>query len=172
MRRFINKWTVLIICLLIVGLWAINVQDWHQLWVISSTPDNVPIVAMLLLVPIFTWMGIRQAVANDRLIEELELCRRYYEMTFQGRPVSRLVFIGGEARQKGLCQHIARAMGVAAQVGDPLARLAKSGDIGIESGIDRRQPQPGWAVAIGLSMGPAAGGNTAGVAMTGATAEK
>jgi Tfp pilus assembly PilM family ATPase len=93
-----------------------------------------------------------------RLVEELELCRRYYEMTFQGRPVNRLVFVGGEARQKGLCQYIAKAMGLAAQVGDPLVRLAKSGDLGIESGIDRRQPQPGWSVAIGLSMGPAAGG--------------
>ena len=53
-------------------IWAINVQDWHQLWIISSAPDNVPIVAMLFLVPFFTWLGIRQAVANDRLIDELE----------------------------------------------------------------------------------------------------
>ena len=96
----------------------------------------------------------------NRLVEELELCRRYYEMTFQDRPIGRLVFIGGEARQKSLCQHIAKAMGLAAQVGDPLARLARGADLGIESGIDRRQPQPGWAVAVGLSMGPAAGGQT------------
>jgi len=72
MRRLINKWTILVVLLVIVALWAINVQDWHQLWTISSAPDNVPIVAMLFLVPFFTWMGIRQAVANDRLIEELE----------------------------------------------------------------------------------------------------
>jgi hypothetical protein len=73
MKRFLlSKWTVLGICLLIVVLWAINVQDWHQLWVISSLPDNIPIVAMLLLVPFFTWLGVRQAVANDRLIEQLE----------------------------------------------------------------------------------------------------
>jgi len=72
MRRFINKWTILGVLLLIVVLWAINVQDWHQLWMISSAPDNVPIVAMLFLVPFFTWMGIRQAIANDQLIEELE----------------------------------------------------------------------------------------------------
>ena len=71
-RLLLNKWVILGVCLLIVALWAINVQDWHQLWVISSTPDNIPIVAMLLLVPFFTWMGIRQAVANDRLIEQLE----------------------------------------------------------------------------------------------------
>jgi len=72
MRRFINKWTILGVLLLIAVLWAINVQDWHQLWIVSSAPDNIPIVAMLFLVPIFTWMGVRQAVANDRLIEELE----------------------------------------------------------------------------------------------------
>ncbi|HET6978507.1 MAG TPA: hypothetical protein VFI24_19405 [Pyrinomonadaceae bacterium] len=72
MRRFINKWTLLVLGVLIVGVWAINVQDWHQLWIVSSAPDNIPIVAMLFLVPFFTWMGIKQAVANDQLIEELE----------------------------------------------------------------------------------------------------
>ena len=72
MRRFINKWTILGLLLLIVVFWALNVQDWHQLWMISSAPDNIPIVAMLFLVPFFTWLGIRQAIANDQLIEELE----------------------------------------------------------------------------------------------------
>src|SRR5918996_703740 len=46
MKRFINKWTI-----------------WGALLLI---------VVMLFLVPFFTWMGIKQAVANDRLIEELE----------------------------------------------------------------------------------------------------
>ena len=62
----------MVVAVILVGLWAFNVQDWHQLWTISSAPDNIPIVAMLFLVPFFTWMGIRQAVANDRLIGELE----------------------------------------------------------------------------------------------------
>ena len=47
-------------------------MDWHQLWTIASAPDNVPIVAMLFLMPFFTWLGIRQARRNDRLIEQLE----------------------------------------------------------------------------------------------------
>jgi Tfp pilus assembly PilM family ATPase len=91
----------------------------------------------------------------QRLVDELDLCRRYYESTFPNRPVDRLLFVGGEARQRMLCQHIAREMQVAAQVGDPMIRMARTCEIGLESGIDRRQPQPGWAVAIGLSMGPA-----------------
>ena len=99
----------------------------------------------------------------SRLIEELSLCRRYYEATFHNQPVSRLVFVGGEANQRSLCQQIARTLGIAAQVGDPLARMGKFSEVSVESGIDRRSPQPGWAVAIGLSMGPAAttGGSSA-----------
>jgi hypothetical protein len=72
MKRYINKWTIWGALLVITAIWAINVKDWHQLWKISSAPDNVPIVAMLFLVPFFTWLGIKQAVANDRLIEDLE----------------------------------------------------------------------------------------------------
>ena len=41
-------------------------QDRHQLWVIASAPDNIPMVAMLFLVPFFTWLGIKQALANEK----------------------------------------------------------------------------------------------------------
>ena len=37
---------------------------------IVSKPDNIPIVGMLILVLFFTWIGLRQAVKNDRLIDE------------------------------------------------------------------------------------------------------
>ena len=72
MRKLINKWTILILVLVFVVIAAIKVQDWHQLWIISSAPDNIPIVAMLFLVPFFTWLGIKQALANDRLVDQLE----------------------------------------------------------------------------------------------------
>ena len=42
--------------------------DWHQLWEIASTPDNVPIVALLFLVPFYVWYAFHQALENDRLI--------------------------------------------------------------------------------------------------------
>jgi hypothetical protein len=47
-------------------------MDLHQLWTILSTPDNVPIVLLLFVVPFYTWYGMRQAFANDRLIAQLE----------------------------------------------------------------------------------------------------
>jgi type IV pilus assembly protein PilM len=90
-----------------------------------------------------------------KLVEELDLCRRYHESVFPNKPVDRLIFIGGEARHRSMCQHVARVLGLAAQVGDPLVRLGRTTDVGVESGIDRRQPQPAWAVALGLSMGAA-----------------
>jgi len=108
----------------------------------------------------------------NRLIDELELCRRYYESTFPKSPIDRLVFIGGEAHQRMLCQQIARRMGLSAHVGDPMVRLNKNSDMGIEMGIDRRQPQPGWAIAIGLSMGPGTAAGPAGAAAARAEAVK
>ena len=63
---------MLIVAVVLLGLFVYSVQDWHQLWKIVSAPDNVPIVAMLFLVPFFTWLGVRQATANDHLIGELE----------------------------------------------------------------------------------------------------
>jgi type IV pilus assembly protein PilM len=99
----------------------------------------------------------------NRLIEELELCRRYYETTFPDKPIARLIFIGGEARQKALCQHIARTMGMAAQIGDPLARLKRDDNDDIEC-LDRTLQHPNWTVAIGLSMGPDKAAEAAAVA--------
>lgn len=37
---------------------------------IVTKPDNIPIAGMLLLVLFFTWIGLRQALKNDKLIEE------------------------------------------------------------------------------------------------------
>ena len=47
-------------------------MDLHQLWTIVSLPDNVPIVLLLFVVPFYTWYGLKQAFANDRLITQLE----------------------------------------------------------------------------------------------------
>src|ERR1700756_2006173 len=46
-------------------------MNWHQIWEVASAPDNVPIVALLFLVPFYVWYAFRQAFANDRLIDKL-----------------------------------------------------------------------------------------------------
>jgi type IV pilus assembly protein PilM len=93
----------------------------------------------------------RQTVSE--LAGQLHLCRRDHEATFPAAPVDRLIFVGGEARQRHVCRQIANHLGLASQLGDPMCRLSDAGEPEIETGIDRRAPQPAWAVAIGLSMG-------------------
>ncbi|HZZ44053.1 MAG TPA: pilus assembly protein PilM [Tepidisphaeraceae bacterium] len=88
-----------------------------------------------------------------RLVQELDLCRRYYEATFPSHPIDRLVFVGGEAHHRRVCQRIAMELSLSAQVGDPMVRLAGTCDLSLESTLDPTVPQPSWAVALGLSMG-------------------
>jgi hypothetical protein len=65
-------------------------MDWHQLWEIIAAPDNVPIVALLFLMPFYTWYGLRQALANDRLIEELQadpqMAKTHHRKTLPWKP--------------------------------------------------------------------------------------
>src|SRR5215211_5636261 len=66
------------------------VDDWHQLWVIASAPDNVPIVAMIPLVAFFTWLGVKQARDHDELIGRLEkdpqLAKAHHRKALPWRP--------------------------------------------------------------------------------------
>jgi len=65
-------------------------MDWQQLWEITSAPDNVPIVALVFLVPFYVWYGFRQAFANDRLIAQLEadpaLAKTHHRKTLPYQP--------------------------------------------------------------------------------------
>jgi hypothetical protein len=81
---------LLVALALVVVVWAYFVKDWHQLWVISSAADNIPIVAMIPLVAFFTWLGLKQSRDNDRLVGELEadpqLAKTHHRKTLPWRP--------------------------------------------------------------------------------------
>lgn len=88
----------------------------------------------------------------ESLSDELSACLRYHAALFPGRGVDRAIFLGGEARQIGLCRHLAAALHVHAKAGDPLARM-----LGAErpQGLPEPEaPHPGWAVACGLLAAP------------------
>ena len=42
----------------------------HNFLQILTKPHNIAIVRMLILVILFTWIGLRQAFRNDKLVEE------------------------------------------------------------------------------------------------------
>jgi Tfp pilus assembly PilM family ATPase len=93
----------------------------------------------------------------QQLAEEIQRCRRYHEATFPGVLIDKLVFTGGGASQRKVCQTVAQRLHIAAKIGDPIRRL--TGEIDhprpdfVSAGIDRRRSQPGWVVACGLSLG-------------------
>lgn len=88
--------------------------------------------------------------AFDCLIDELRLSIRYHQNVFPDRPIEKLVFLGGEARHVDTCQKVAKAMKIGAQLGDPLSRMAWSKTAKAPMGVNLHEPQPGWAVPIGL----------------------
>ena len=92
---------------------------------------------------------------TESLCQSLAAVKNVFEAAVNGSPIQRIVFVGGESRDRGLCEHLARYLGITAVVGDPLLRMGKDSSVCVNSGIDRRQPQPAWAIAIGLSLGPA-----------------
>jgi Tfp pilus assembly PilM family ATPase len=89
----------------------------------------------------------------EMLTDEIAGCLRYHHSLFGGRRVDRVIFVGGEARHRGLCQHVARKLRVPAHVADPLARMARSGREPCH-GVDFGAMQPGWTVAYGLGLCP------------------
>jgi len=90
-RFRLSRGMILLIALaVVVVVWALNVKDWRQLWTIVSAPDNIPIAALLIVVPFFTWLGLRQSRANDQLIEQLasdpQLAKTHHRKTLPWRP--------------------------------------------------------------------------------------
>lgn len=89
----------------------------------------------------------------EMLTDEIQLSLRYHESLFPGRKAERVIFLGGESKSRALCQIIARSLKLPAQLADPLARVARTGSEPC-AGIDLKQVQPGWAVALGLALSP------------------
>lgn len=89
----------------------------------------------------------------DTITDELSMCLRYHRGLFPDRSIDRAIFLGGESRQTWLCQHVVTQLGVSAQLGDPLARLDRDEKL-FTPGLTLGLPQPGWAVACGLSSAP------------------
>lgn len=89
----------------------------------------------------------------ETLTDEVAMCVRYHDSLFPGKRPTRVVFVGGESRHRGLCQAVAKALRLPAQVADPMARVRKTGGESL-IGMDLAGGQPGWTVALGLSLSP------------------
>lgn len=92
------------------------------------------------------------SVAED-LAREVELCLRYYTVTFRGKRVERAVFAGGGAYEDILLNVLRRQLAVEIEIAEPLRGFDLSSGKGKVSFYgDRRGLLCEWAVAVGLSL--------------------
>lgn len=98
-------------------------------------------------------IGQQTAEIVEHLADELSMCVRYHDALFPGRRIERVVFLGGESRDLGLCQSLAAALRLPAKSGDPLSRLIHAGT-SLPGLPDPGAPHPGWGVACGLATCP------------------
>jgi len=90
----------------------------------------------------------------DTLIDALRLTVRYHDSVCPDMPIQRMVLLGGEAYQGSIAEAIAQSMGIPTYIGDPLARVMRTPGL-VPVGVELNQPQPGWAVPLGLCLSEA-----------------
>lgn len=89
----------------------------------------------------------------DALADEIAQCVRYYHALAPEKKIERAIFVGGDAARPEVCKRIARALGVPAQVGDPMIALARDPAVRLD-GVSLDTPTPEWALALGLCSLP------------------
>jgi type IV pilus assembly protein PilM len=84
----------------------------------------------------------------EDLADEINLCLRYFGVTFRGPRVESIVFTGGEAHDPCVPPLLGERLGIEAMVGDPF-RSVRTDHLGPI--LDRRAVRSEWATAFGLS---------------------
>jgi len=85
----------------------------------------------------------------EQLGKELNLCRRYFSVTFRGLHSESITCVGGGSRNPVLLARLSESIGDPARAGHPLLNISSDS---VFPGPDRRGGQPEWATVVGLAM--------------------
>lgn len=85
----------------------------------------------------------------EQLTKDIQLCLRYYAVTFRGQRPDSLTFVGGESLEPSLIKTVSEEFDVPCMVGHPLRGI---GNLGTLASLEHRAAQPSWAVACGLAL--------------------
>lgn len=85
----------------------------------------------------------------ERLCREVQLCLRYFAVTFRGGRPESLTVVGGESAEPRVVELLCELIDVPCTVGHPLRGMLGMDRMG---GRERRVFQPAWAVAGGLAL--------------------
>jgi type IV pilus assembly protein PilM len=85
----------------------------------------------------------------EQLAREIQLCFKYYAVTFRGQRPAEAVFTGGEAYERTLIDLLRRQLGVEIRLAEPLRGIDLPHTM-----MDRRDNRQmcEWAVAVGLAL--------------------
>lgn len=111
-------------------------------------------MAFLKSAPASTESGVDLHEPLEILADEIRMSLRYHDAMFSGKRVERAVFLGGESKHNAFAKAVAQSVGVNTRLADPLAKVARTGNEPAQ-GVDLKQPQPGFGVALGLCHCPA-----------------
>ncbi|MFG0293844.1 MAG: hypothetical protein ACIAQF_10570 [Phycisphaerales bacterium JB065] len=89
--------------------------------------------------------------AMEILLEEIAITTGYLESLHPDKPLSRIIFVGGESRMADACELVSTMLEIPAQIASPTATLDPKG---ASEDTDFTIPQPGWSVAVGLCVSP------------------
>jgi Tfp pilus assembly PilM family ATPase len=120
---------------------------------LEALADSKAGTAVLEAPPAAPAQAALDTAAVDALADEIAQCVRYYHALTPDKKIERAIFIGGDAARPEICKRIARALGVPAQVGDPMNALARDPALRLD-GVSLDTPTPEWALALGLSSLP------------------
>jgi type IV pilus assembly protein PilM len=85
-------------------------------------------------------------ITLDGMATEIELCLRYYKVTFRGKPLERIIVTGSEA-SKWLADYLSERLGLSCALGNPFASLSRWPTL--PAALERPWR---WATAMGLSL--------------------
>lgn len=98
---------------------------------------------------------VRTAVADavrpsaDQIAKDVQLCLRYYAVTFRGQRAESVTLVGGEAHEPALLKALQDAVDVPCMTGYPLRGVQNLGDL---TSREERAFHPAWGVACGLAL--------------------
>ncbi len=98
---------------------------------------------------------VRAAVADavrptaDQIAKDVQLCLRYYAVTFRGQRAESVTLVGGEAHEPALLKALQDAIDVPCMTGYPLRGVQNLGDL---TSREERAFHPAWGVACGLAL--------------------
>ena len=82
----------------------------------------------------------------ESLTSEVELCFRYFMVTFRGRPVTRLIVTGSEA-STWLTEYLGQSLSCPVEIGDPFRSFSQMASM---PSVVKRPSR--WTAALGLSL--------------------